>query len=340
MVKNKNKFQAVEIIAEVAQGYIGKFDLCKTYILASAKAGANAVKFQLVYADELATKDYKYYKLFKSLEIKYNDWKKLKKIASQNNVKIYFDVFGKKSLKISENLGISGIKIHPTDLTNYNFLKEINRSKINNIILGIGGFSKNDIIKAIQIVKNNRNKICIMHGFQGYPTLNKDNDLSRVLFLKNIYHSDKNINFGFADHTLPNQSNSHLASVLAVGVGCLVVEKHITISKILKMEDYESAYNPDEFKNFVSIIRESESIINFQNLKIFKLNKKEKKYSNTVLRNYVAIKNIKKNSRLSNDMFDLKRSPNRRALRSNFIIENLITKKNIKKNKPLQKSDI
>ena len=340
MVKNKNKLHFVEIIAEVAQGYIGKFDLCKTYILASAKAGANAVKFQLVYADELATKDYKYYKLFKSLEIKYNDWKKLKKIADQNNIKIYFDIFGKKSLKISENLGVNGIKIHPTDLTNYNLLRAVNLSKIKKIIVGIGGFSKNDIIKAVQVVKNNTNKICLMHGFQGYPTISKDNDLSRVLFLKNIYHSDENISFGFADHVLPNQLNSHLASVLAVGVGCLVVEKHITISKILEMEDYESAYNPDEFKNFVSIIRESESIINFQNLKIFKLNKKEKKYSNTVLRNFIAIKNIKKNSKLNNDMFELKRSSNPNALTSNSIIENIPTKKNIKKNNPLQKSDI
>jgi N,N'-diacetyllegionaminate synthase len=31
--------------------------------------GADAVKYQLVYADELATPDYKYYELFRSLEM-------------------------------------------------------------------------------------------------------------------------------------------------------------------------------------------------------------------------------------------------------------------------------
>jgi N,N'-diacetyllegionaminate synthase len=336
MVKNNS----IEIIAEVAQGYLGKFELCKTYILSSARAGATAVKFQLVYADELATKDYKYYKLFKSLQINFNGWKKLKKIADQNNIKIYFDIFGKKSLRVSENLGVSGIKVHPTDLINYSLLKKVNRSKINKIIIGVGGFTKVDIIKAIRIVKNNTNKICIMHGFQGYPTRNQDNELSRISYLKNFYNKEKNITFGFADHVVPSQPNSHLASVLAVGIGCVAIEKHITISKILKMEDYESAYNPDEFRNFVSIIKECELIINMKKLNMFRLNKKEKEYSSAISRNFIAIDLIKKNSKLKPEMFYLKRSSNLNALKSNLIIENKIAKRNIKKNNPLQKADI
>lgn len=334
----KNNF--IEIIAEVAQGYLGKFELCKTYILSSARAGATAVKFQLVYADELATKDYKHYKLFKSLEINFNDWKKLKKIADQNDIKIYFDIFGKKSLRIAENLGVNGIKVHPTDLINYSLLKKVSRGKINKIIMGVGGFTKVDIIKAMHIVKNNTNKICIMHGFQGYPTRSQDNDLSRILHLKNFYNKEKNITFGFADHAVPSQPNSHLASVLAVGIGCAVIEKHITISKILKMEDYESAYNPDEFRNFVSIIKECELIINMKKLNMFRLSKKEKKYSSAISRNFIAIDTIKKNSKLKPEMFYLKRSSSLYALKSNLIIENKIVKRNIKKNNPLLKTDI
>ena len=51
-----------KIIAEVAQGFEGSFNQSKLLIKAAAKAKADAVKFQLVFADELATKDYKYYK--------------------------------------------------------------------------------------------------------------------------------------------------------------------------------------------------------------------------------------------------------------------------------------
>ena len=58
---------SIEIIAEVAQGYEGDRTLAKMLARGSMRAGADAVKFQLVFADELATPDYQHYKLFKSL---------------------------------------------------------------------------------------------------------------------------------------------------------------------------------------------------------------------------------------------------------------------------------
>ena len=48
----------LNIIAEIAQGFEGNFEQSKLLIKAAAKAGADTVKFQLVYADELATADY------------------------------------------------------------------------------------------------------------------------------------------------------------------------------------------------------------------------------------------------------------------------------------------
>ena len=55
-----NKLE-IEIIAEVAQGFEGSFHQSKLLIKAAAKSGANSVKFQLVYADELATHSYEYF---------------------------------------------------------------------------------------------------------------------------------------------------------------------------------------------------------------------------------------------------------------------------------------
>ena len=55
----------IKIIAEIAQGFEGNFTQSKLLIKAAAKAGADSVKFQLVYAEELSTTDYKYFKLFK-----------------------------------------------------------------------------------------------------------------------------------------------------------------------------------------------------------------------------------------------------------------------------------
>ena len=50
----------LEIIAELAQGFEGRPDQARLLVKAAAAAGADAAKLQLVYADELATPDYKH----------------------------------------------------------------------------------------------------------------------------------------------------------------------------------------------------------------------------------------------------------------------------------------
>lgn len=60
----------LEIIAEIAQGYEGSAKLTELLTIGAIESDADSIKFQLVYADELATQDYKYYDLFKSLEMK------------------------------------------------------------------------------------------------------------------------------------------------------------------------------------------------------------------------------------------------------------------------------
>ena len=47
----------IEIIAELAQGFEGRPEQARLLIKAAASAGADAAKYQLVYADELATPD-------------------------------------------------------------------------------------------------------------------------------------------------------------------------------------------------------------------------------------------------------------------------------------------
>ena len=41
----------------------------------------------------------------------------------------------------------------------------------------------------------------------------------------------------------------------AIGAGATVVEKHLTLGRLMKLEDHESALNPDEFSEFVQVVR-------------------------------------------------------------------------------------
>ena len=177
MKNMKNK-----IIAELAQGFEGDLVKAKLLVNAAACSGADIAKLQLVYADELATPDYLHYKLFKSLEMPDNSWKELMDYSKELNIELNFDVFGTKSLNLCQELGIKGIKLHGTDMTNIGLLNEVSESNIKNIYLGAGGSNLTEIELAISILKNKN--IILLLGFQSYPTPNNDNQISRVNYLK------------------------------------------------------------------------------------------------------------------------------------------------------------
>ena len=205
MLKRKND---LKIIAEIAQGFEGNFEQSKLLIKAAAKAGADLVKFQLVYADELATVDYQYYTLFKELEMEEAQWKWLKDYASSLGTQLIVDVFGEKSLATAENIGIETVKVHGTDVTNLGLLEAISASSIEKVVLGVGGAHWGEIEQAIKVLKNKH--LVLLCGFQGYPTKTEDNHVIRMNFIKQKATAiHPNFQMGFADH--PGEE-SHIQS--------------------------------------------------------------------------------------------------------------------------------
>ena len=129
----------IEIIAELAQGFEGSLEQAKLLVKAASKAGADSAKFQLVYADELATPGYEYYELFKTLEMEDDDWLEIKQSCDNQGIELIFDVFGESSLALAQKLNIKTIKLHATDINNIGFLHSLAISSIERIMLGAGG---------------------------------------------------------------------------------------------------------------------------------------------------------------------------------------------------------
>lgn len=329
----------VEIIAEIAQGYEGNKNHAKLLLQAAAKSGATVAKFQLVYADELATPDYKYFNLFKSLEMTDQVWKDLKNYASQLNINIYFDIFGSKSLSLSEKLNIEAVKIHGTDIANIGLLQDVAKSKIQKIILGAGGAHLEEIDQAVKILSNK--EILIFHGFQGYPTKDNCNQISRIGIFKKYFYEYKNVSFGFADHASPDSESSFVLPVLAIGMGATYLEKHLTLAKSLKMEDYESALNPDEFLKFTAIIKNAiSSLGNAKLTSNFSMTSDEKKYRKAIRRHVVTKNKIKIGVPIEPKDLTLKRTSAKDSLTDIKSILNKKLKRSIDINKPILKKDI
>jgi len=329
----------VEIVAELAQGFEGCPEQAKLLVKAAAKSGANAAKFQLIYADELATPDYEYYGLFSSLEMSDDDWAGIKKACDEYHIELILDVFGGTSLSLAEKLGVETVKLHATDINNVGFLEKLAESSVKRIMVGAGGAYLDEIQSAIDIVS--MKKVILFHGFQGYPTPIGDNQISRMQLLQNAFSGHKNVVLGFSDHVDPNDPSSITVPSYAVGQGAVVLEKHLTLGCCMKLEDHEAAMNPDQFKVFVGAIRDIEAAHGDSSLdNDFGMSETEKQYRKNIRRHVVMSGDLQAGKLIRAGDVVLKRTSSVEAFTDIQTVYNKKLTSPLQGNSPLTKRDV
>ena len=317
MVK-KNK---ITFIAEAAQGHEGKLSNIKKYVLTSKKIGVDFLKFHIIFADELANRDYRYYKFFKKLEITKKGWNKISNYAKKNKVKLAFDVLGLKSLGIAKLCNAKLIKIHSTDIYNYPLQKKINNSKIKSVILSVSGCKEKEIKKAVLNLKDKN--LTLMYGYQNYPTISNKLNISKINKLKRKY----NYYLGYADHSSSGILETIYNCSTAISNGVTFIEKHLTYNKNLKIEDDESAIGQNEFINLIKII----NLCKYNNgIGSLNLDSEEQKYRNNVSRSFFSKRNIKKNENFNFDNIEIIRAKKSNTVDINILLRSK-ARVNIKK---------
>lgn len=330
--------EKTKIIAEIAQGYEGKPNLLKKLTREASSLKIHGIKYQLVYADELATPDYKYFKLFRQLEMNEKYWKQVSNILKKNKIKLYFDIFGENSLKIAKKMGAYGVKLSTTEFYNYDLiLKSLKTFKV--VILSIGGVPIDEIKKLERLIlKRYKKKLTLIYGFQSEPTEIYENNFLKLRALMDHF---KEYKFGFMDHSHGGKKESLYTSLLPLSYGVELIEKHFTLNRKKKIEDYISGLSKKNFNKFIKIIRFYEQSLGKYSLKISNI---EKIYSLKALKVVVAKKNILKNKLLKKSDLSLKRTGYK--IKKNYAIykiQSVIGKRSnitIKKDQPILKNNL
>jgi N,N'-diacetyllegionaminate synthase len=275
---------------------------------AAAAAGADAAKYQLVYADELATPDYKHYDLFKSLEMSDKVWEDLATYASELKIQLHFDIFGVRSLSVAERTGAAAVKIHPTDISNAGLLEEVARSSAPRVLLGVGGTPAGDLHRALEILAGKI--VVVLLGFQAYPTADDANQIARLRLVGDRFgRTHPAMTLGFADHAAPESPLRFALAATALGAGAALLEKHLTLGRGMQLEDYESALNPDEFAEFVQVVRGCAKGYGVcRDVEDFGMSDAEKGYRTTIQRHVVARRPLHKGATLAPADLTLKRT--------------------------------
>lgn len=300
------------IIAEAGVNHNGDINLAYKLIDAAKEAGADAVKFQTFKSERIISKkaemaDYQkkntgknesQIEMIKKLELSYSDFSDLKKYCDEKDIMFLSTAFDSESIDFIDNL-VPMFKVPSGEINNFPYLEKI-AQKNKPIIVSTGMSNLSDIEKALKTIKNiNENiDITVLHCTTNYPCPYNEVNLKAMNTIKNAFK----VKVGYSDHTLGVE-----IPVAAVALGAEVIEKHFTLDKTLQGPDHKASLEPDELKDMIAKIRNIESALGDG---IKKPNKSEEKIKSVARKSLVANKNIKKESILKKENFEIKRPGN------------------------------
>jgi len=296
------------IIAEAGVNHNGKIELAKKLVEIAANAGADAIKFQTYKSENLVTEkvavaDYarknigrniSQIEMVKSLELKYNDFKKLKNYCDKKNIIFLSTPHSFDAIDFLEDL-VPAYKFGSGDITNIPALKHAAK-KGKPMILGTGMSTIKEVKNAINTIKSEgNNQIIALHCTTSYPCPLDEVNLRAMQKMQN----ELDCLVGYSDHTL-----GITVPIAATAMGATVIEKHFTTSKKLPGPDHKASLEPNELKEMIKAIRDVEKILgNYEK----KPTKSEEKIMKLVRKSIVANQNIQKGSSINKNMVAIKR---------------------------------
>lgn len=153
------------------------------------------------------------------------------------------------------------LKVASRDLTNIPLLEVMAETKIP-IILSTGMGGKAEIDLALDTINKYHNNIAILHCLSEYPAQYININLNTIRYLQKSY-SDYII--GYSDHSIGIS-----VPVAAVAMGAKIIEKHITLDRLMKGTDQAGSLGVDGVNRMVRDIRNVEEALGVEDVFISK----------------------------------------------------------------------
>lgn len=260
------------IIAEIGTSHGGSLQKAFDLIDAAACAGADCVKFQWVYADEILHPDTGFVKLpggtvrlydsFKSLECSPDFYGRCLEYAHEKGIAFACSPFGLRSFEQLSALKPDAIKIASPEVNHFPLLKKCAQLYGSvPIILSSGISMLSDIEKAVETVRGKSGRIessgkktlfeplTILHCVTFYPAPEEEYNVRCIETLRAAF----GVPAGISDHSM----DPVLVPVLSAAMGAAAVEKHITLSRKNSGLDDPVALEPEQFAAMVHAVRQA-----------------------------------------------------------------------------------
>ncbi|MGI9255919.1 MAG: N-acetylneuraminate synthase family protein [Salinispira sp.] len=275
--------QKVQIVAEIGSGHTGDIPHARELIHAAVEAGADLIKFQHFYADEilhprtgnvdLPSGNIDLFQRFRELETSADFLFRLKESCTELGGVFFCSPFGLRSAADLLEIGERSFKIASPELNHLPLLRFLS-SRAESLVLSTGVSFLGDIEEALGCIRQAANAtratgaaqeasaarlphITLLHCVTAYPAPASEYNLRLIPNLGRMF----GLPIGISDHS----RNPVLVPSCAVLLGAVMVEKHFTLNRSGEGLDDAIALSPAEFSSMVDAVREAEQIRNSPN---------------------------------------------------------------------------
>jgi N-acetylneuraminate synthase/N,N'-diacetyllegionaminate synthase len=247
------------IMAEIGVNHDGNPAVAQQLIHAAARAGADAVKFQLFRADLLlATSatlvDYQKQSatsaddLLKPLELSPDQLTPLIQLAHDLHLAAVVTPFSIELVAPCFAIGVDAIKLASPDLVNLPLLEAAVSTHLP-LILSTGAADLPEVERtAGWLYKlHAHERTTFLHCVSAYPTLPEQATLGAITALRRRFPE---FPIGYSDHT-----TDLLTGALAVAAGACMLEKHLTLDRTATGPDHAASLEPAQFAEYTELAR-------------------------------------------------------------------------------------
>jgi N-acetylneuraminate synthase len=251
--------QPTYVVAEIGINHNGDLDIARHLIDAAAHAGVDAVKFQKR-TPELCVpsnqRDLKretpwgyisYLEYREKVEFSQADFQAIDRHCRDREVDWFASVWDEPSVDFMEAFQPIAYKIPSAALTDGSLLRHV-RSKGRPIILSTGMSTMEEIERAVKALGTDH--LLLMHATSTYPCEPEELNLKMIGTLRDRFACP----VGYSGHEV-----GLIPTVVAVGLGACLVERHITLDRAMWGSDQAASVEPSGFERLVKYVRVTEA---------------------------------------------------------------------------------
>lgn len=245
------------IIAEMSANHGGSYERAIQLVHAAALAGADCLKIQTYTPDTITLNSRRpefmiegglwdgmnLHDLYAKAMTPWEWHKGIKQECEKLGLDFLSTPFDRTSVDFLEDLGVGLYKIASTEIIDIPLIEYV-ASKHKPMIVSVGYADENEIADAVEAMRRGGcDTYILLRCSAEYPANPERMNLALIPDMAAKFEC----RVGLSDHTL-----TPLSSILAVGMGACVIEKHMCLSRDIPTPDSEFS---TEFQDFVTLVK-------------------------------------------------------------------------------------